>query len=111
MNDTDLLNTICEIRDLLRLIAEPHIAARDQKLRDALREVVGRSTAKQESVLLMDGTRTQATIHRTTEINKGHLSTMVKQLAEAQLLEGDTKLPKLTISIPSNFFAGDNNGR
>jgi len=111
MTDTDLVNAVCEIRDLLRLIAEPQIAARDQNLRDTLRSIVGRSLAKQRSIFLMDGSRTQTDIHKETGINQGHLSTMVKQFAEAKLIGGDTKHPKLTISIPQNFFEGGINGR
>jgi hypothetical protein len=109
MNDADLLTAICEIRDLVRLIAEPQIAARDQKLREALRRIVGHSAPKQKSVLLMDGTRTQTIIRQETGINAGHLSTMVKQLAKAKLLADDHKHPALVISIPQNFFAEESN--
>lgn len=109
MNDADLLTAVCEIRDLVRLIAEPQIAARDQKLRDALRGIVGQSAPKQKSVLLMDGKRTQTMIRQETGVNAGHLSTMVKQLAKAKLLSDDTKHPALVISIPQNFFADNGN--
>ena len=111
MSDTDLFNAVCEIRDLLRLIAEPQIAARDQKVRDALRAIVGRSVPKQQSVFLMDGNRTQMAIHNETKVNLGHLSTMVKQLAGAELLDLDTKHPRLMIWIPQNFFADGSNER
>lgn len=99
-----ILEAINEIRDLVRLMAEPQIAARDQKLREELLSLVGRSVPKQESVFLMDGNYNQAAIRKKTGMNQGNLSTLVKKLAENKLLAGDTKQPKLAISIPSNFF-------
>ena len=59
MSDSHILAAICEIRDLVRLIAEPQIAARDKKLRDDLVKIVGNSAAKRKAVLAMDGSRTQ----------------------------------------------------
>ena len=104
MNDDETLKALWEIRDLLRLIAEPQIAARDQKMRDALSAIVGNSVPKAKSVLLMDGSLTQADIHNKAGMNKGHLSTLVKQLNERGLLTEDVKHPKLAISVPANFF-------
>lgn len=104
MNDSELLNTIHEIRDLLRLIAEPQIAERDQKLRNELSRIVGNSKPKRKAALAMDGSRTQGEIHKQTGMDAGNLSTMVKQLGKSQLLSGDIKKPKLAISIPTNFF-------
>src|SRR6266498_430685 len=101
---TELLNAIYEIRDLVRLMAEPQIAARDERLRQQLISAVGKSEPKARAVLLMDGSRTQAAIHSETKMNKGHLSTFVKHLGEAKLLSGDPKQPKLAIPIPSDFF-------
>jgi hypothetical protein len=101
---SELLKAILEIRDLVRLLAEPAIAARDQKLRSELKRIVGSSPAKQKSVFLMDGNRTQSDIHGETNVNQGHLSTLVKQLDENKLLSGDVKKPKLAISIPPQFF-------
>jgi hypothetical protein len=101
---TELLKAIHEIRDLLLLIAEPQIAARDQKLRDELVRIVGKSIPKAKSVLLMDGAHTQAAIHTKTSVNQGHLSTLVKQLVISKLVVGDSKQPKLAIAIPCNFF-------
>ncbi len=48
-----------EMRDLLRVIAEPALAKRDEELRAALTELVGRSRPKAKAVLLMDGSRSQ----------------------------------------------------
>jgi hypothetical protein len=106
MADTsaEILSAVCEIRELVRLMAEPQIAARDQKLRDELARIVGRSVPKQKSIMLMDGTRTQADIHKETGINIGQLSTLVKQLVASKLLVGEPKKAKLSISIPTNFF-------
>lgn len=102
-----ILEAVNEIRELIRIMAEPQIAVRDKNLRGELRRIVGRSVPKQKSVLLMDGTRNQVAIQRQTEMNKGNLSTLVKQLSESKLLVGDPKQPKLTISIPANFFEED----
>lgn len=104
MSSEELTAAICEIRDLLRLIAEPHIAARDAKLRDALAQIVGGSATKQKAVLAMDGSRTQSEIHKETGMHVGNLSTLVKTLSKSGLLSGDLKRPNLAIPIPSNFF-------
>jgi hypothetical protein len=98
------LIAICEMRDLIRLMAEPQIAARDKKMRDELIRIVGNSAPKAKSVLLMDGKHTQMEIHKKTGMNLGNLSTLTKQLAKSQLLVGDGKQPKLAISIQSDFF-------
>lgn len=104
MSEGDLLAVVSEIRDLLQLIAEPQIAARDKKLRDELVRLVGSGAAKQKAVLAMNGSRTQMEIHTETGMNLGNLSTLVKQLGKSELLVGDPKKPKLAISIPPNFF-------
>ncbi len=103
-DSTELLKIVRKISELLELLAEDKIAQRDAKQRTALLEIVGTSTTKQKSVFLMDGARTQAEIQRATSVNQGHLSTMVGKLHKAKLLVGDTKKPKLIISIPPNFF-------
>lgn len=103
-DSAELLETVRKIYGLLELLAEDKIAQRDAKQRAALLEIVGGSDTKQKSVFLMDGTRTQTQIHGATSVNKGHLSTMVGTLHKAKLLVGDTKKPKLAISIPPNFF-------
>jgi hypothetical protein len=100
----EILIAIREIRDLLELIAEPAISARDQKARDELRRIVGNSAAKAKAVVLMDGSRTQRAIHRETGINTGQLSTLVKQLKASRLLSGNAKEPTLALSIATNFF-------
>lgn len=55
----------------------------------------------------MDGTRTQKDIVDATSIHKGLLSTMVGELRVADLLSEDKKHPKLSISIPTDFFEAD----
>jgi hypothetical protein len=103
----ELLSAIYEIRDLIRLMAEPAVAERDKKLRAELRRLVGNSAPKAKAVFLMDGTLTQAAIHKDTGFNQGNLSTLVKQLNASKLLVGDGKQPKIAISIPDNFFEGE----
>ena len=102
-----LLNAIQEIRDLVRLMAEPAVAERDRKLRDELRKIVGRSTQKSKTVLLMNGKRTQKDIQAEARIDSGNLSRLVKQLKECGLLADNGKQPSLTISIPATFFENE----
>jgi|SRR5579885_865596 len=102
-----LVSELREIRKLLELLAEPAIAQRDSRLRAELRRIVGNSAKKQQSVLLMDGVRTQKDIVGATSVHQGDLSTMIGKLAGAGLLAGDKKFPKLALSIPANFFEGD----
>ena len=99
-----ILAAVSEIRALLRLMAEPQIAARDHKLRDELVKIVGKSVPKQKAVLLMDGSHTKSAINQKTKINKGQLSTLVKQLGTKKLLGENGKMPKLAISITTTFF-------
>jgi hypothetical protein len=102
---TQMLTVLTEMRDLLRLMAEPAIAERDRKLREALMAIVGSAKGnKAKAVHLMDGTRTQATIVDECKIHKGQLSELVKALREGGLLKGDPKQPQLAISIPITFF-------
>lgn len=103
----ELLEAICEIRDLVRLLAEPAVAERDRKLRDELRRIVGRSQVNARAVLQMDWSQTQKDIHKATRVNQGNLSTLVKRLIKSGLVAGDPKKPKLVISIPPNFFEAE----
>jgi hypothetical protein len=103
---TELLSAVQELRDLVRLIAEPAIAERDKKYRIELRRIVGNSKLKVKAVQLMDGTRTQASICKESHINKGQLSIFVAQLKVSNLLSGDGKQPRLVISVPITFFEG-----
>ena len=93
-----------EMRDLLRVMAEPAIAKRDEKLRAALVEIVGKGAAKAKAVLLMDGLRSQAAICKESGIDKGGLSRLTKALRTQALIAADEKHPKLVISVPPNFF-------
>lgn len=106
MTDTsaDLLSAVQELRDLVRLLAEPAIAERDKKYRIELRRIVGNSNPKMKAAQLMDGSRTQAAICKESHINQGQLSTFVAQLKASNLLSGDGKQPRLLISIPTTFF-------
>jgi hypothetical protein len=98
---TELLR---EMRDLLRLIAEPVLAERDKKRRALLLELVGKSKAKARAVLLMDGSRSQATICKECGIDHAQLSRLEKSLRANELLRPDHKNSALLISIPANFF-------
>jgi len=100
-----MLRVLIEMRDLLRLIAEPAIAERDKKRRASLRGIAGNATGKKaKAILLMDGTRTRQRIIAECGINEGDLSGLVKKLSLAELITGDAKQPQLAISIPQNFF-------
>lgn len=107
-DQTELLR---DIRDLLRVMAEPALAERDRNLRASLLEIVGKSKPKAEAVLLMDGSRSQAEVRKESGIDSGNLSRLVSALRSKELIKGDEKHPKLSIAIPSNFFRhsrGDN---
>ena len=84
------------MRKLLELLAEPAIAQRDAKLRDELRRIVGSSSKKQQSVLLMDGEPHADADHRANVCgSRVSLSTMVGKLESAGLLADGKKQPKL----------------
>jgi hypothetical protein len=101
---TEQTELLREMVDLLRVIAEPALAKRDERYRGELKKIVGKSKQKAAAVLLMDGSRTQAVITSETGIDKGALSRCVKELAAANLIAKDEKHPKLAISIPPNLF-------
>lgn len=104
-HNLQMLEVLCEMRDLLRVMAEPAIAERDKKLRQELRAIAGISSGKKaKAILLMDGTRNQAGISGASGIDQSDLSGLVKKLKNAELLKGDPKQPKLAISIPPDFF-------
>lgn len=94
---------LLEIRDLLRLMAEPALAKRDERLRTSLQQVIGKSRQKAEAVVLMDGTRSQAAIRKDCGIDVGNLSRLVKALRAAELIGSDDKHPKLVFPVPSNL--------
>src|SRR4051812_37289998 len=89
-----------QIRDLLLLIAEPQIAARDKKLREALVEIVGAGKKARDAVLLMNGLHTQTEISRRAGIDPGQLSRLVGRLKAADLLNKEGETLSLSISIP-----------
>ncbi|MGX9391808.1 hypothetical protein ACWX0K_00515 [Nitrobacteraceae bacterium UC4446_H13] len=106
MNDepTQMLSVLTEMRDLLRLLAEPAIAERDKKHRETLRVIGGKVAGKKaKAILLMDGEKTQTEISKACGIDRGDLSNLVKSLKANELLTNDPK-PRLVISIPANFF-------
>ena len=93
-----------EMRDLLRVIAEPALAERDKKRRADLVEIVGTSKGRATAVLLMDGSKSQAAISKESGMDKGGLSRLVKALKGKQLIKTDEKHPELVLAIPPNFF-------
>ena len=102
MNEqTELLR---EIRDLLRVMAEPELAKRDERLRTSLLEIVGKSKAAASAVVLMDGSKSQKEICSGSRIDPGQLSRLVKSLRTKSLIAADEKHPKLMLSILPNFF-------
>lgn len=99
-----------EMRDLLLLLAEPALAKRDEKMRAALRGIVGKSKPRGNAVALMDGTRSQSAIKAATRIDAGQLSRVVKALRAESLLTKDDN-PKLVIALPGNFFEQGEGGK
>jgi hypothetical protein len=106
---TELLR---EMRDLLRVMAEPALAKRDERFRSSLIEIVGKSKVRGRAVLLMNGSRKQAAICKESGIDQGELSRLTKALRAKELIPADEKQPKLIISVPPNFFeqSGKENG-
>ena len=102
-NTEDLLSVAIEIRDLLRLLAEPAIAQRDQNLRASVRSIAGKSQSKRRAIFQMNGTRTQKEISHAVGIDQGDLSKLVKAL-RANGLIGPGENPSLNIRLPANFF-------
>ena len=101
-DQTELLR---EIRDLLQVMAEPALAKRDEKFRESLRAIIGKSKPKAKAIQLMNGSRTQGAIGKEAELDAGNLSRFIKALREAGLIGMDEKQnPKLVIAIPPNFF-------
>jgi hypothetical protein len=98
-----LLTAVLEIKELLKLIAEPQLAQRDENMRSALREIAGKSTWKQKIVPLLDGTRTQSQLRQEVKVDAGDLSRFIKGLREAKLLDEGEK-PHLILDLPKNFF-------
>jgi hypothetical protein len=104
-SSAQMLVVLEEMRDLLRLMAEPAIAQRDKNHRETLLKIAGSATGKKtKAIQLMDGSKTQAAISSASGIDQGDLSNLVKKLRTAGLLSGDPKRPQLTISLPANFF-------
>jgi hypothetical protein len=99
--ETELLT---EIRDLLRVLAEPALAKRDENLRASLRAAVGGSKKRVTAVLLMDGTRSQASISKEASLDQAGTSRLMKLLTGAKLITTDNGRPRLLLNIPSNFF-------
>jgi hypothetical protein len=101
--DNEQVELLREVRDLLRVIAEPALAKRDERLRISLTTAVGKSKQKAKAVLLMDGSRNQVAIREATGMDPGNFSRLTKELRSKELIGADDK-PKLVISIPPNFF-------
>jgi DNA-binding MarR family transcriptional regulator len=98
--DTEILQ---EIRDLLRLMAEPALAKRDERLRTSLQQVIGKSKQRAAAVLLMNGKRSQADIEKACGMDHGNLSRMVKALREEELIGADDKHPNLVFPAPADL--------
>ena len=93
-----------EIRDLLQVMAEPALAKRDEKFRDAIRTIAGKGAKNAKAIMLMDGSKTQAAISKEVGIDGGNLSRLIKSLQKDALIASDEKHPKLQVNLPHNFF-------
>lgn len=103
MPENTELKVLYEIRDLLLLIAEPQIAQRDKAFREQLRKIAGKSEKKIRAIILMDGSRNQATIVKEVPIDFGQLSKLVKNLATAKLLKPGNN-PEIVIPVTESVF-------
>ncbi len=98
------IELLSEIRDLLQVMAEPALAKRDEKFREAIRTVVGKSQKSVSAIMLMDGSRSQAAISKEAGIDPGQLNRLIKLLEKNALIGADEKKPKLRVKLPLNFF-------
>lgn len=96
-----------EIRDLLTLIAEPQLEARDKNRRDQLRKIVGRSAKNAAAVLLMNGDNGQKDIAQRLTFDPGNLSRLVKALGASELLDPTSVNPKIVIPVTDQMFERD----
>jgi hypothetical protein len=101
-----LLSTVIEIKELLKLIAEPQLALRDEKRRSSLREIVGKSAWKRKMIPLLDGSKTQTELRQEVKVDASDLSKLIKALRASDLLK-DGEAPHLAIEIPVNFFESE----
>lgn len=97
------LDVLREIRELLTVIAEPQLAERDKVRRAELRRIAGRGEKTMRAVLLMDGSRTQASIAKEVPIDAGQLSSLVRTLREAKLLK-ESASPAVVIPVSEAIF-------
>lgn len=104
LSDDHVSSAILEMRDLLRVLAEPAMAERYKKHSAEIRRITGDSGPKAKAAILMNGTNSQAGIVKIVGIHKGQLSEFVRSLGVANLLVGDPKLPQLLIKLPPAFF-------
>jgi hypothetical protein len=98
------IDLLTEIRDLLQVMAEPTLAKRDEKLREAVRTVAGRSQKNYSAIMLMDGSKTQSAIAKGVGMDPAQLNRLIKALQKSSLLAQDEKHPKLRLKLPPNFF-------
>lgn len=103
MNEVSSNDLLREIRDLLLLIAEPQLAARDQSRREQLRKIAGKGEKNKKAVLLMDGSQNQSAIAKQVPIDMGQLSNLVKNLREAELLTSNPN-PEIVIPVSASVF-------
>jgi hypothetical protein len=99
--DTELLT---EIRDLLQVMAEPLLEKRYKKFRDGIREAVGKKQTARVAVLMMDGSRSQASISKESGMDAGQLNRLVKELQQKSLCAMEGKHPKLAGRLPEDFW-------
>ncbi|MGA2797436.1 MAG: hypothetical protein ABSE63_07665 [Thermoguttaceae bacterium] len=98
------IELLTEIRDLLEIMAEPALAKRDEKFRESIRTVAGKSQKSAIAITLMDGSRTQTAISKDAGIDRGQLNRLIKSLENNSLIIADEKYPKLRVKLPLNFF-------
>ncbi len=98
------IELLTEIRDLLQVMAEPSLAQREEKFRDAVRAVGAKSPQRCAAIMLMDGSRSQTAIGKEADLDQSTVSRLVKALSAQSLITADEKHPKLRTKLPLNFF-------
>jgi CRP-like cAMP-binding protein len=106
MNDIDIrmVSLLEEIRDYLRLMAEPALAERDRIKREKLKEIVGKSQKRQEVVLSFDGIKSRAQIQKELGMDQGNMSRFVSELKASGIVLEEGGKPRLLIPVDSLFF-------
>lgn len=104
MDDTGAVRLLEEIRDLLKLIAEPQIRERERVGREMVRQIVGKSMKRRAAVLLIDGIRTRVQVQKEASIDQGDMSRLIAALVRAGVVTERDKVPQLKVDLDQSIL-------